>query len=253
MLSSMKTEVEEDIENGKQLELVEHLAELRTRIIRCAIYLAIGACAGWFFFPFFFKILAGPIIGFLKEMGSSFLLTGVAEGFTIKFQISLITGLILALPLITMEGWGFIAPGLTRKERLAVKLVAPLSILLFCLGVALAYFALPMGIRWLISQNPPGAKFMPSVAQTLLFIIKMYLAFGLVFQTPIILMFLARVGIVDSQMLKSYWRQAVLALLIVAAAVTPSGDAMTMMMIGLPMVFLYILSIGLVKLVEPRS
>lgn len=252
MVSTPVTDIEDEAESGKQLELVEHLAELRDRLLRCIVYATLGSVAGWIFFPFFFKLLTTPVARYLSK-DSSFLLTGIAEGFTVKMQIAVLTGIILAFPLITMEGWRFIAPGLTRKEKRAVRLVAPLSILLFVGGVATAYFAMPMGIRWLISQNPPGAKFMPAVGQSLIFILKMYLAFGLVFQTPIVLMFLGRVGIVTSQSLRSCWRQAIVAIAVIAAAVTPSGDAFTMMIMCGPMVLLYFLSIALVRLVEPRE
>jgi len=252
MVSTPVAEIEDEVESGKQLELVEHLAELRDRIIRCIVYAALGSVAGWVFFPFFFKLLTSPVVRYLSK-DSSFLLTGIAEGFTVKMQIAVLTGIILAFPLITLEGWRFVAPGLTRKEKRAVRLIAPLSILLFVGGVATAYFAMPMGIRWLVSQNPPGAKFMPAVGQSLIFILKMYLAFGLVFQTPIVLMFLGKAGIVTSKSLRSYWRQAIVGIAIIAAAVTPSGDAFTMMIMCGPMVALYFLSIGLVRLVEPRE
>jgi len=249
MVDMIGQEVDEE-SSDKQLELVDHLAELRNRIVRCIVYVSVGMAVGWVFYGFFFRLLSAPVMQFLERSGSSFLLTGVAEGFTIKVQISLLVGIIITLPLITMEGWAFIAPGLTKSERRAVKLVMPLSILLFILGVALGYFIMPTGIKWLIGQNPPGARFMPSVAQTLLFILKMYLAFGLVFQMPVVLMFLAKAGLVSSKTLRSYWRQAVVALFIIAAAVTPSGDAFTMMMMCAPMVVLYVLSIGLVRIVE---
>lgn len=240
----------EESGSSKHLELVEHLSELRSRLIRCALYAAAGTIAGWSFYSFFFKLLSAPLLPFLKKSGSSFLLTGIAEGFTIKIQVSLLIGLMLALPLITLEGWRFVSPGLTRKERRSAKLVAPLSIVLFVGGVAVAYFAVPMGIKWLISQNPPEAKFMPTVQQSLLFILKMYLAFGVVFQMPVLLMFLAKVGLINSRMLKASWRHAVIIIGIVAAAVTPSGDAITMSMMCVPMVLLYLLSIVLVRVVE---
>ena len=233
-----------------QVELVEHLSELRTRIVRCIVYIGLAAVVGWVFYDFFFEYLSAPVMPYLGKSGSSFLLTGIAEGFTIKMQVSLLVGLILALPLVTLEGWRFMAPGLTSSEKRAIRLVAPLSIVLFIAGVALARFVLPMGIKWLVSQNPPQAKFMPAVAQTLLFILKMYLAFGLVFQMPVVLMFLAKVGLIRSEMLKSYWRHAIVAIGIIAAAVTPSGDAFTMMVMCVPMIILYILSIGLVRLME---
>jgi sec-independent protein translocase protein TatC len=250
-MSDESSEAVEDQLEGKQADLFDHLAELRSRIMRGAIYVAVGALVGWVFYDFFFRLLSAPVKPCLK--GTSFLLTSVTEGFVIKMEVSLLVGLIITLPLITLEAWRFIAPGLTRTERKAVWLVAPLSILLFAAGVLLAYAILPVGIRWLVGQNPPGALFMPSVAQTLLFILKMCLAFGLVFQLPVVLMFLARVGLVSSGMLKTYWRQSVVAIGIIAAIVTPSSDAFSMLMMAAPMFGLYVLSIGLVRIVEKQA
>lgn len=250
---SIEEHVDDEIEekgSERQMDLIDHLAELRNRLIRSALYVTVGAIIGWFFYDSFFKLISAPIIEYLKQNKSSFLLTGVAEGFTIKMQISLLVGVIIALPLITIEGWRFIAPGLTKLERRAVILVGPLSIVLFASGIIIAYKVLPVGIIWLANQNPPGAKFMPSVAQTLIFILKMYLAFGLVFQMPVVLMFLGKVGIISSGALKAYWRHAIVIIGIVAAMITPSGDAFTMIMMCAPMVVLYALSIGLVRLVE---
>jgi len=248
MVEVEKNELD-DTGSDRQLDLVEHLAELRSRLVRSVAYVSLASIAGWVFYPFFFEILSRPVRPVLKS-GSKFLLTGVAEGFSIKMQIAVLVGAILAMPLLTMELWRFVAPGLTRQERKGIRLVGPLSVLLFALGVAIAYSILPVGIQWLVSQNPPGATFMPSVAGTLLFILKMCLAFGLVFQLPVVLMFLGKVGIVDSRMLKSYWKQAVVGLAIVAAVVTPSADAFSMMLMCAPLIVLYGLSILLVKMVE---
>lgn len=240
----------EDREGDKQLELIEHLTELRARLGRCVLYVGVGTIVGWIFYQSFFDLLSGPVMPYLKAHKSTFLLTGVAEGFTIKMQISFLVGLILAMPLISMEGWRFIAPGLTRQERKGVHLVGPLSILLFAGGVAAAYWVLPAGVAWFMGQNPKEAVFMPSVQGTLMFILKMCLAFGVVFQLPVVLMFLAKVGIVNSRMLMSHWRQAVVVLAIVAAVATPSNDAFSMAMMCVPLIVLYGLSIGLVKFVE---
>lgn len=239
----------EELDSDRQLELIEHLTELRTRIIRIAVYVMLGTLAGWIFYGFFFKVLSKPIMPILGS-GNDFIGTDITEGFMIKMQISVLIGIIIALPLLTMEGWRFVAPGLTRRERKAVKLVGPLSILLFAGGVVVSYCILPMGFKWLLAQFPKGVKFLPKIGPNLVFILKMHLAFGLTFQLPIILMFLGKVGIVNSKLLITHWRQAVVALAIIAAVVTPSGDAFTMGMMCLPLLVLYVLSIGLVKLVE---
>ena len=235
---------------GRSMNLTEHLSELRARIIRSVVYAALGTIAGWYCYSLIFRFISTPILPYLTQHGSMFLLTGVAEGFMIKMQVSVIVGIILALPFITGEIWGFVAPGLTGTERRAIKLVAPLSILLFVLGISAAYVVLPQGIKWLVNQNPPGAAFMPSVSGTLLFILKMELAFGLVFQMPVILMFLAKIGLVNSGMLKRLWRQAVVAIAVIAAVATPSSDAFTMLLLCVPMIMLYVASIGLTALVQ---
>ncbi|MHB1456992.1 MAG: twin-arginine translocase subunit TatC [Armatimonadota bacterium] len=232
----------------RQLDITEHLIELRGRILRSLIFICTGSVLGWIFYDRIFDLVSAPIMLFLDKGGSKFLLTGVTEGLMIKMQISIITGLIFALPIITLEGWGFLTPALTKQERKSVYVIAPLSVLLFISGVLIAYVILPTGIRWLISQNPPQAMFMPSVSQTLLFILKMYVAFGLVFQMPVILMFLGRIGIIDAGMLKRYWRHAIVAIGVTSAVVTPSSDAFSMLMMCIPMIGLYVLSIGLVKI-----
>lgn len=237
----------------KELGLIEHLSELRSRIIRCLIYISIGAVAGWIFSEDVYNILKAPVLPILKSTGSSFISTDILEGFMVKMTMSILIGIIISIPFLTIEGWGFIAPGLTKQEKRGIWMVAPLSIILFVGGVAVAYYILPTGVNWLISQNFSGVKFMPKVQQTILFILKMCLAFGLVFQLPVILMFLARIGIINSTMLKSHWRHAIVILAIVSAVVTPSNDAFSMLMMCIPLIGLYALSIGLVRLVEKRE
>ncbi len=234
------------------LELVDHLVELRARVIRCIIYIAIGTTIGWLFYSPMFQLISAPVKPYLEQSGSKFLLTGIAEGFIFKMQLAVIAGIILVLPFITIEAWMFLAPGLTKSEQRGVKLVAPLSIFLFLAGVAVSYWVLPIGVQWLISQNPPEATFMPSVTQTLLFILKMVLAFGLIFQMPVVLVFLARIGIINSSILKKYWKHAMVGIAVAAAVATPSNDALTMSLMCIPMLFLYLLSIGLVTLVQKK-
>lgn len=239
-------------DNDKELDLFEHLGELRTRLIRSAVYLCLGSTIAWILYPVFFTFISAPIQSYLSKHHGSFLITGVAEGFLIKMQMSVIIGLIFAVPLLTWELWAFISPGLTRSERRGVRVVAPLSVILFAAGVAAGYWVLPNGIDWLADQNPPGAIFMPSVQQTIIFVLKMCLAFGIVFQMPVILMFLGKIGLITSKMLRTYWKHSIVIISIVAAVVTPSNDAFTMIMMCIPMIILYILSIGLVKLVEKK-
>jgi sec-independent protein translocase protein TatC len=215
------------------------------------IYVVIGATAGWFLYkPFFFHLITAPVTGYLNKHGGNLLITGPAEGFVIKMQMCLIIGFILAMPFVLWEIWAFVAPGLTRKERRSARFLAPLSVFLFVLGVFATYLILPAAINWLGSQNPSEAVYMPSVKETLRFILLMCLAFGVAFQLPLILMFLSMLGIVSSQKLKTYWRYWVVVLLIVGTLITPSNDIPSNAVMCITLVVLYFLSIGLVKLVE---
>lgn len=134
-------------QSKEQLELVDHLVELRARVIRCAIYIAVGTTIGWMFYNPMFQLISAPVKPYLEQSGSKFLLTGITEGFMFKMQLAVIAGIIIVLPFITIEAWMFLQPGLTRPEQRAVKLVAPLSIFLFMAGVTVSYWVLPIGVR----------------------------------------------------------------------------------------------------------
>ncbi|MBI2843096.1 MAG: twin-arginine translocase subunit TatC [Armatimonadetes bacterium] len=239
----------------REAELSEHLQELRARLIRSILYVGVGAVAAWFLYRWIYGFLTAPVSHILETINTKFLLTHVAEGFMIRCQISLIAGLILAAPLITFEIWGFVAPALTKEEKRPIRWIAPLCIVLFAFGVGTAYFILPAAMEFFLSPSfiPSGAEIRPSVATTIIFIAKMLLAFGIVFEMPIVLLFLGKLGIVNSKMLKSSWRYAVVAIAVVAAVATPSSDAFSMMAMAVPLIVLYAISILLVKLVEPKA
>ncbi len=232
----------------REAELSEHLGELRTRIIRSIVYVALAAVAAWFLYdPLIYPFLTRPVAA-----RTTFLLTHIAEGFMIKFQVTMIAGVILAAPLVTFEIWGFVAPGLTREEKKPIWWIAPLCVVLFACGVATAYLIFPAAVTFFISYVPKGVELRPTVGSTITFVTKMLLAFGLVFELPVVLLFLGKLGIVSSKLLRSQWRYAVVILSIVAAVATPSSDAFSMAAMAVPLVVLYGLSILLVKFVEPK-
>jgi len=224
---------------------MEHLAELRSRIFRSLIFICAGTVLSWFFYGIFFHLLTAPV-------GRKLLITGIAEGFIIKMQVSLVLGLIVSAPFVAWQGWAFVAPGLTSDERRHVVFAVPLSVFLFWAGIVAGYVVLPPCIGWLAEQNPPDAVFMPNVKSTILFILWLCLAFGIVFQLPVLLIFLAKIGLVNSKFLKTHWRYAILLISIVAAIGTPTNDPFTFVMMFVPMCLLYFVSIWLVKLVEKK-
>ncbi len=245
-------------------ELTEHLAELRTRIIRACVYAILGMAVMYVFEAPLYHILAAPITDVLARRHAQhldvngtpggFVIRNFTDAFFIRLQISVIGGLVLAAPLIVMELWGFISPALTNSEKRGVRFVAPLSVVLFILGVGCAYLVLPMAVRWFLGylNDIPGAVLMQDPLTYVVFAVKMLLAFGLVFQLPVILMFLGKVGILTSAIMVRYWRQIAVGLFTVAMVVAPSNDPGTMLALAIPLTILFFGSIGLVKMVEPK-
>jgi len=235
------------------IEITEHLAELRSRIIRSLAYAIVGFIAAWIFFKPIYTLLTRPISVAISKLGTKFLMTGITEPLMFRIQVCAIAGLAFAAPLITMELWGFVSPALKPNERKPILWIAPLSIFLFLSGLTATYFILPKTLSYMVGFLPPDAELRPSVTQSIIFIVKMFLAFGLLFELPVVLLFLGKVGIINSRTLISYWRQAVVIIAFLAAVLTPSGDFFTMMVMAVPVIVLYVLSIFLVRMVEERD
>jgi len=237
----------------KRAELFDHLSELRTRLVRCCLYIVCGGIAAWFLYePFIYKWLTWPMSPILEAQKTKYMFTSIIQPFMLRMQVCTIAGVIIMLPLVTMEVWGFIAPGLHANERKPLKWVVPLSVFLFACGVAVAYTVLPWGFRWFSSYIPVNAEIRPSVPDTMRFVMLMLLAFGIVFELPVFLMLLAQVGIIDSNGLKRNWRYWVVGIAMGAAITCPSNDVLSMVAMAVPLVFLYFASIWLVKLVEKK-
>ena len=238
------------MDEEKRADLISHLSELRARILRSVVYAAIGMTIVWFFYDPLYRFLTQPITHALRAAHGELIVTQFMEGFMVRFEISLVGGLIIAAPLIYYEVWAFIAPGLMGNERRAARPLVPISALLFVMGVALAYLITEPSIQWLLSMNPPDTVARYQLNDNLLLMMKFYLAFGLSFQLPIVLVLLAQIGIVNSRLLTTRWREATVIIFVIAAIITPTWDPFTMTICALPMVGLYFLTIGAVKLVE---
>lgn len=248
--------------DDNRAELTEHLAELRTRLIRSCIYCAVGMAVMWIFAKDVFKFLAAPIVHALNSLHQSgnplqgsFVIHNFTDAFFIYVQVAAIGGLIVAIPFVMMELWGFVRPALTVQERKAVTFVAPLSILLFLAGVSCAFFVMPMAIKWFLGYVAaiPNAVLLQDPLVYIVFFAKLMLVFGVMFQLPVVLMFLGKVGILTSDIMKTYWRQAAVGIFTAAMVVAPSNDPGTMLALAIPLTILFIASIGLVKMVEPKK
>jgi sec-independent protein translocase protein TatC len=234
----------------REMELWEHLSELRGRIVRVLLYLIVGAIACWFLYPSLSALIQKPFDPLVQKYHVKLVFEHITGPFMLHLQIAVISGLILALPFLTLEMWGFVAPGLTREERKGFYFVVPLSLFFFFLGVATAYVILPSAFSYFASFLIPGTILYQDPVKYWTFVAKMLLAFGIVFQLPVVLMFLGWIGLVDTRMMKKNWRHAIVGCSVLAAVATPSNDAPSMIMMGVPLIILYFASIWLVGIVE---
>jgi sec-independent protein translocase protein TatC len=236
----------------KKLPLTTHLQELRKRLILSFIAVAVGFALCYTFAEKIFDILAAPLLKMMPA-GGSLIFTSVAEAFFTYMKVAFIAGLILASPFVLYQIWAFVAPGLYRHEK---KYVVPFVLagsFFFAIGILFAYcIALPVGFKFLLGFATDFIKPMPSMKEYLSFSIKFLLAFGLVFEFPVVLVLLARIGVVDAKTLARQRKYAILLIFIFAAILTPP-DIISQLIVALPMIGLYELSILLSKLFGKRS
>lgn len=237
----------------ERADLVSHLSEFRARVLRTIAYVAAGMVVLWILYDPVYELLVGPVRGPLASMDGELTVRALLEGLLVKLQIVLVGGVIVAAPLIFYEAWAFVAPGLTRSERRAVRPLIPVSGMLFLLGVAVGYFMTGPAVKVLLGYIPADTRALLTLNETILFLLKLYVAFGLGFQLPIVIVLLAKIGIVDSRMLIRRWREAVIVIFAMAAIITPTWDPVTMTACALPVVLLYVGTIGAVKLMERRA
>lgn len=240
----------------KELGFFEHLEELRIRLVRCVLYIAAGAVAGWSYREPLLALLRHPAEVGARSVGIDHLPFRVFEpagGFVIAIQIALMAGVVLASPLIIWEAWRFIEPALEDHERRAAIVVLPMAIVLFLSGVAFCYVVSPRAFAFLFQIDQSlGVEVERTLRPYLWFIMRLMLGFGLAFELPLVLMFLGFIGLVTSRQLLSWWRHAIVVTFAFAAVVTPTVDPVNMTILAIPMFLLYMLSILFVHIVQRR-
>ena len=250
-----------------KMPLTEHLNELRKRILISFVVFFIAFCACFYFSETIFRILIMPMRTYPKlnlvypyyhlvERASSaeLVFLAPAEAFWMYIKIAAIAGLIVSLPFILQQIWKFISPGLVTKER---RLVAPFVLggsALFATGAAFCYLVvLPFALDFLLNYKTQYVKPMISVGNYMDFCLKFILAFGLVFELPMLIVVLARMGIVSVQTLAKNRKYAVLAAFIIAAVLTPTPDAFNQTLMALPMILLYEIGIIAARIFGTRK
>jgi sec-independent protein translocase protein TatC len=230
------------------MSLMEHLDELRKRIVRSAIFLAIGFVAVWAFHDRFVGIIQAP----LTHIGKSLVFTHPMDPLNLDLQVSLVGGAILASPFILFQVWLFIAPGLYQKERRFVVPFMLATVGLFLAGASFGYFyVLPGALKILIVDFGKNFTSMVTIEEYSSFFLSIILGLGISFEMPILIFFLAMFGIVSPRFLWKNIRYAILAIFLVAAIITPSPDPWTMCIYAVPMLLLYLIGIGVAWWVHP--
>jgi sec-independent protein translocase protein TatC len=232
----------QDEELGAEMTLLDHLGELRSRLVKASIALLITTAISFIFADRLVEILSIPIGG-----RQALEAIDVTENMGVFMRVSLISGMVLAMPVIVYQLIRFIVPGLTREERRYLWIVVPSASLLFLLGVAFAYFVmLPVAVPFLIGfLNIPTR---PRPSTYFGFISRLMFWIGASFETPLILAFLARLGIITPQFLKQNRKYAIVFIALIAAAITPTVDPVNMLLVMAPLMVLYELGVFLSRL-----
>jgi sec-independent protein translocase protein TatC len=225
------------------MSLAGHLVELRNRIFISAISLLPGSILGFIFSGRIIHVLKAPL-----PTDKPLVALGLTEPFMIDLQVALVTGAILAMPVILYEFWSFVSPGLTPKERSAARPWVPLAMLFFAVGVGVAYFILPYASGFLFNFQTSDITLMLTAEDYFSFTTTLFLAFGLVMEFPIFLVLLSKVGIVTSKRLRSSRRMAIVAVVIFANVVTPGADFVSPAVMAVVMYALYEVSIVMIRM-----
>jgi len=251
----------EDPINDKPMPLLDHLIELRTRLMWSAATFLVCFFIAYYFSSDIYYFLAEPLATVLREQGNPdphLIYTQLYEAFFTKIKVAFFGGAFVAFPMIAAQLWLFVAPGLYRSEKRALLPFLAATPVLFVLGAALAYyFVFPFAWRFFASFQSSTAgggvpiELLPKVSEYLDLVMKLIFAFGITFQLPVALTLLAKVGIVNSKQLKKFRRYAYVGMFVIAAILAPP-DVITQTGLALPLIALYEISILSARWVEPK-
>jgi sec-independent protein translocase protein TatC len=235
-------------EQQGQMTLIEHLRELRHRLILCLWALAVGALGGFFLYEPAMRLIQAPYCDFLRDnpdkapfgsVGCSLVFLGAIDGFLITIKVIVFLALVIALPIVLYQLWAFIVPGLTERERRWAIPFVSMSLLLFLMGGAVAYLTLPKALGFLLSVGGDFVNPLLTVDKYVGFVIFTILAFGLGFEFPILLISLTAAGVLSGDTMRKHRRYVILGLAIFAAVITPSPDPISMLALLIPLTLFY--------------
>ena len=237
-----------------RMSLGDHLRELRRRIVIAASAIVVGSVLGWFEYDSLFTQLMAPLRKLEAERGGLVNINfgGITQPFTVQLQVAMFVGIIVASPVWLFQVWGFIVPGLTKREKRTAMAFVGAAAPLFLTGCFLATRVVPRAVEILIGFTPQGAANLPDAALYLTFVTRFILAFGLAFLLPVFLVGLNVAHILPARVMLKGWRIAVLLIFVFAAVMTPTPDAWTMLVLAFPMVGLFYAAVGVSMLLDKR-
>jgi sec-independent protein translocase protein TatC len=235
------------------MTFIEHLEEFRKRLIVCIAAMLVGFGVSWYFSEELLRLLLYPLLPLLPQFHGELIYTGLAEPFMLYLKISLLAGAFLASPVIFYQIWSFISPGLRLQEK---KYALPFILFstIFFVGGALFGFLVvfPMAFKYFLSLTASFFSPKISIKEYFGFASRVLLAFGLVFEFPVVAVILARIGILDEVFLRKYRKYSIVVIFIAAAVLTPGPDPISQVCLALPLYILYELSIFLVKIFKKK-
>lgn len=223
-----------------QLSFLEHLDEFRFRLWICVAVVALASCLTYQF--------VDQIIAFVVKPVGHLVFTSPPEAFVARIHLSILTGILLALPVILYQVWSFVASGLKKSESKFVIIFGPVSLVLFFLGVLFAFFAaVPFSVQFLMGYASDQLLPMITVQSYISYVGTLILAFGITFEFPLVLVFLAKIGVATPEFLTQKRRHAIVAIFVISALVTPP-DVVSMLVMAVPLLILYELGVIAVRL-----
>jgi sec-independent protein translocase protein TatC len=238
------------------MTLTEHLAELRMRVIRSMLAIGLGITIIMVFYDNVLNFLRGPYDALCErrpDLTCDLQFIDPLEGISTRLSIATYGGIVIALPVIMWQLWKFIVPALHKREKqYAVPFIIS-SVLLFALGALLAYLTLEKALEFLINWAGADIEANFRVGKYISLVGVMVAAFGVAFQFPVLLVFLQLVGVLTPQTLWKGWRYAIMAIFLIAALITPSGDPYSMLALAIPMTIFYLIAIGIGLVFQRRK
>ena len=234
-----------------EMPLASHLREFRTRFVRAAIAVGIGTAIGYAVFPSSVQFLLQPYCSAIGAVdGCDLIVLGPLDPFLVRIRAAVVVGIVVGGPVLLYQLWRFITPGLTRRERRYALPFVLLSQLMFAAGIVFAAYAIPRGLNILLALGGESIRPLLGAREYLSFLLTMGIAFGIVFELPLVLVFLALAGVITSDGMRRFRRYAIVGNVVLAAIITPTVDAVSLMLVAGPMMLFYELAIVIAWLIE---